>query len=121
MLFDTARHYYPTKTIKEIIDVLASAKFSVLHWHLVDDESFPIQLDSLPELAQNGAFSADEVYTKEMVLDIVNYAKILGIRVIPEIDNPGHSRAIGHSPNYRDIIRCYDRTGPVEIPGAYDI
>ena len=57
-MLDTARHYFSNQTIKELIETLSAAKFSVLHWHIVDDESFPLHLDSAPDLAQYGAFSA---------------------------------------------------------------
>ena len=34
------------------------SKLNVLHWHLVDDESFPLELQSHPELAQYGKYDA---------------------------------------------------------------
>ena len=51
----------------ETLDVMAAAKFNVLHWDLVGEGSWPLEQERLPELAQNGAYSAEEVYSKESV------------------------------------------------------
>eukprot|EP00347_Sterkiella_histriomuscorum_P002169 403369202 len=109
-MLDTARHYMTMDVIRKLIDAMTIAKFSVLHWHIVDDESFPLVLDSFPSIAEHGAYSPDHVYTKENVKEIVEYALIVGLRVIPEFDNPGHSRSIGLDPSFRDMIRCFDQT-----------
>lgn len=47
---------------------------SAFHWHIVDSQSFPLVVAEFPELAQKGAYSAEEVYTPNDVQDIVNYA-----------------------------------------------
>jgi hexosaminidase len=88
---------------------MAASKFNVLHWHIVDDDSFPLELDSYPDLAKNAAFSAKEVYSKKVVKEIIEYAAKYAIRVMPEFDNPGHSRAVGLDPSLRQLIRCFNR------------
>jgi len=120
-MLDTSRHYFSVDFIKSLMDTLSLAKFSVFHWHIVDDESFPLILHSNPSIAENGAYSKDEVYTNQNVLDIVAYGQKLGLRVVPEFDNPGHTRAIGFDPNFADIIRCFNKDWPYPVPDSYRI
>ncbi len=120
-MLDTARHFFSVDYLKKLIDNLSLAKFSVLHWHIVDDESFPLDIASQPTLAKNAAYSAKEVYTTQDALDIVAYAAKVGIRVIPEFDNPGHTRALGLDPNFNDIIRCFNKNWYSTVPGAYKV
>lgn len=58
-MLDTSRHYFQVETIYEVLDVMAAAKFNVFHWHLVDDDGFPLELASFPNVTLNGAFAAD--------------------------------------------------------------
>ncbi|XP_064461099.1 beta-hexosaminidase subunit beta-like [Ornithodoros turicata] len=95
ILIDTARHFLPTWLIKQNLDAMSYNKFNVLHWHIVDDQSWPLQLKSFPNMTDIGAFTKHHVYTQEDVKDIIEYARLRGIRVIPEIDAPGHTQALG--------------------------
>ena len=90
ILLDTSRHYHSIPIIKRFIDSLSYAKLNVFHWHIVDSQSFPLQLHSLPNLVK-GAYTPEEVYTPEDVKAIVDYAQARGVRVIPEFDTPGHA------------------------------
>jgi hypothetical protein len=66
-MLDTSRHFYTVESIKQTLDILSSAKFNVFHWHIVDDDSFPMELASFPNLTKNGAFWKDQVYTAAMM------------------------------------------------------
>jgi hypothetical protein len=56
LMIDTGRHYLPPATIKTAIDAMAAAKMNALHWHLTDDQSFPLCLDAQPQLCQLSAY-----------------------------------------------------------------
>ncbi|KAL0215050.1 hypothetical protein P9112_007234 [Eukaryota sp. TZLM1-RC] len=96
LLIDTARHYLPINTIKRVIDAMTYSKLNVLHMHWVDAQSFPLVVPSVPELSREGSFCEDLVYTPDMVREITKYANERGIRVVGEIDMPGHAFSWGY-------------------------
>lgn len=53
-------------------------KINTLHWHVVDSQSFPLQIAGFENLSDKGAYSAEEVYTTEHVREIVSYAGAVG-------------------------------------------
>lgn len=56
----------------------------MLHWHIVDDESFPYVSDRWPLLSGKGAYDQHHTYTKEQIQSVITYAQYRGVRVIPE-------------------------------------
>ena len=80
---------------------MALFKLNILHWHIVDDESFPLKLSSHPELAE-GAYSQNQIYTVADLKDIISVADKNGIKIIPELDTPAHVRSWGRSSAWKD-------------------
>lgn len=76
---------------------MAYNKFNVFHWHIVDDQSFPFESLKYPNLTANGRYSEAHVYTQAEIKDLINHARLRGIRVIPEFDSPGHVAAFGRT------------------------
>lgn len=92
LMIDVARHFQPINVLKRNLEAMASVKMNVFHWHLTDDQGFRIESKIYPRLQE---FASDgQYYTHEQIKDIVTYADNLGIRVIPEIDVPGHASAL---------------------------
>ena len=99
-MIDSSRHFLPLPAIKRMVDAMAWVKLNVLHWHLVDDEAFPMQFLSQPTLWE-GAYSLQERYTKVGlsflpltpfdIEEVVAYARAGGVHVVPEFDMPGHA------------------------------
>ncbi|KAJ3098024.1 hypothetical protein HDU97_004357 [Phlyctochytrium planicorne] len=95
LLMDTARHYVPVEAILRTIEGLAASKLNVLHWHIVDSQSFPVVSETVPTLSAGGAYSSFQVYNRADVQRIVTFAEDRGVRVVPEFDLPGHTYAWG--------------------------
>ncbi|GJQ64064.1 MAG: hypothetical protein SCALA702_31170 [Melioribacteraceae bacterium] len=89
LLMDVCRHFMPLEVIKRNIRGLAAAKMNVLHLHLSEDQGFRVESREYPLLTQMGS---DGLYfTQEQIKEIINYASLFGIRVVPEFDIPGHA------------------------------
>lgn len=56
LMIDTARHFLSVPLIKRTVDAMAAAKMNDLHWHITDDQSFPVCLESHPELCKAAAY-----------------------------------------------------------------
>lgn len=106
-MLDSSRHFLPKEDVKKIIDVISLFKINKLHWHLIDDQGFRVEISAYPKLTEVGAYRGrshfglvDEYknnsgfFTKEDIREIVAYAKAHMIDVIPEIEIPGHESAM---------------------------
>ena len=96
-MVDTSRHYLSIPVLKHLITAASWTKLNILHWHMVDDPSFPYCSTTYPELCKKGAYSPDHVYSQEDVLDVILHAYRHGVIVIPELDTPGHTLSWGHA------------------------
>lgn len=94
LLIDSSRHFLPVATIKKIVDSVTYAKLNTIHWHIVDAIAFPFDSTAYPQLSKFGAYSPEERFTHNDVREVVAYAAARGVRVMIELDTPGHSGAM---------------------------
>lgn len=71
----------------QVLDPMHQTKLNVLHWHIYDAQSQPLEVRSVPGLWL--PHSTEQAYTQEAARDLVQYAFARGIRVVPEFDMPG--------------------------------
>jgi len=81
ILVDTSRHFQPIASIRSTIDAMSYVKLNVLHWHIVDIESFPFESKTYPNLWL-GAYSNQERYSQSDVVELVEYARQRGVKVM---------------------------------------
>ena len=127
IMLDVARNFTKKTDLLKLIDILSFYKMNVLHLHLSDDEAWRVEipgLEELTEIASRRGHTTDELtclypayawgwneadttslangyYSRSDFMDILKYAKERHIRIIPEIDIPGHSRAAIKAMNAR--------------------
>lgn len=106
VLLDVARNFYPVGDLLRTVRAMAYNKLNVLHLHLTDSQSFPIELPSEPELASKGALGPQFVYSAADIRRLVAYSRSYGVRLVPEIDTPGHSGSWGGA--YPQFVTCRD-------------
>ncbi len=109
---DVSRHFIPIEDVKRTIDGMAAVKLNVFHWHLSDDQGFRIESKKFPKLQEQG--SDGLYYTQSQVRDLIDYAYMRGIRVVPEFDMPGHATSwfvgypeLASAPGPYEIIRQF--------------
>ena len=76
--------------MRRTVDGLAATKMNVLHWHIYDGQSFPMEVPAFPALT-DAAYSDAEAYSPQDIRDLVNYAYQRGVRIIPEFGELGRA------------------------------
>lgn len=110
MMLDCSRHFFSIDFIKKFIDLIALHNMNTFHWHLNDDQGWRIEIKKYPKLVEIGSVRTGTVmgrnsdvddsikyggyYTQDQCREIVEYARQRHITVIPEIDMPGHMKAV---------------------------
>ena len=87
LMIDLSRMWHSLKSIRNVIDLASFYKIKYLQLHLSDDQAFVFPTDSFPNLP-----TPDRPYSKKDFIELVDYAKVRGVTIVPEIDVPGHSR-----------------------------
>ncbi len=126
-MIDSARHMQTVDEIKAYITAAARYKFNTFHWHLSDDQGFRIEIEKYPLLNEKASyrdchgFKSENneryggYYTKKEIKEIVDFCEKKHIRVIPELDMPGHTVAmISAYPH----LSCRGEQIPVQTKGG---
>ena len=112
MHLDVGRHFFSVDFIKKYIDLIARLKMNTFHWHLTEDQGWRIEIKKYPKLQEIAAFRNETLvghyndqphqfdgkkyggfYSQEQIKEVVAYANIRQVTIIPEIEMPGHSQA----------------------------
>ena len=123
LMLDESRHFKGKEVVKDLLDQMAMLKMNTFHWHLTDDQGWRIEIKKYPKLTQIGSLRKDTqvssksalrtgephsgFYTQHDIKEILEYAKRLHIKVVPEIEMPGHATA---------AIAAYPWVGTMETP-----
>lgn len=96
--------FLPLAHVKHIVATAAQVKLNAIHWHLTDSESFSAGSAAFPAFAEEGAYPngysaqagnspadgiAPSFYSPSDMRELVAFAKVHGVRIIPEFDVPG--------------------------------
>lgn len=111
-MLDSCRYFMPKEFIKKFIDLLALHKMNSFHWHLTEDQGWRIEIKKYPRLTEIGSWRKESIlghysnrprlydntghggyYTQDDIREIVEYAGQRYIRIVPEIEMPGHAQA----------------------------
>ena len=119
MMLDVTRTWIGADALKRYINLLSYHNINKLHLHLSDDEGWRIEIRSHPELTEIGGFRGGDspvravygkwgekyggYFTQDEMRELIAYAAVRNIEIIPEIDLPGHSRNIA---SVHPEIRC---------------
>lgn len=110
MHLDVSRTFFDVNAVKKFINWLSFHKMNKFHWHLTDDNGWRVEIKKYPKLTELGAWRGENevldpafgsgkhryggFYTQKEIKEIVTYAAERHIEIIPEIDLPGHSKAV---------------------------
>lgn len=102
-MHDVGRSFINVDVIKKHIKNLSRFKVNVFHWHFTENQAWRFEVEGYPQLTSTESMTrfAGCYYTQQQCKEVAEYAKKLGVTIIPEIDMPGHSgafkRAMGYS------------------------
>lgn len=108
IMLDEARHFFGKRVVMDLLDQMAFYKLNRFHWHLTDYKGWRMEIDKYPKLTTVGGIGDNtdpdrpaRFYSKEDIDEIIEYAEVRGIEIIPEIDMPGHASAANRAyPEY---------------------
>ncbi len=92
---DVGRNFMPLELIKEEIDSIALLKYNTYHFHMTDNPGWRLESKVFPELNRADTMSRHpgKYFTQKEFKELVEYCRLRGIMLIPEMDMPGHCAA----------------------------
>ena len=101
MHVDPCRHFLPIEHVKKQIDWMSKFKLNRLHLHLTDDQMWTFEVKKYPRLTEigtqrtnvDGSIYKGGYFTQDELRELVEYASLRGVTIIPEIEMPGHAMA----------------------------
>jgi len=94
-MIDVGRNFVSMDLLKQQIDMMATYKMNVFHFHATEDIAWRIAIRQYPELTapENMLRNKGQYYTEKEMKELITYCKERFITLVPEIDMPGHSAA----------------------------
>lgn len=89
VMIDLASEWHPLETLYDIVVMCWWYKLKYLHLHFTDDKSWTLPSKRYPCLP-----TQDRHYSFDQLQALNNFAISHGVTIIPEVDVPGHSRAL---------------------------
>ena len=101
MHVDPCRHFMPLEHIRKQVNWMSKFKLNTLHLHLTDDQLWTFEVKKYPLLTEvgtqrtnvDGSVYKGGYFKQEELKELVEYAKVRGVTIIPEIEMPGHAMA----------------------------
>ena len=95
-MHDSGRNFLEVEHVKGVIDMMSRNKMNLFHWHLTEFYGWRLESRRFPELQRDSAFYRRYIgkfYTQDEFREVVAYAAVRGVTVMPEFDVPGHALA----------------------------
>jgi hexosaminidase len=99
VMLDVSRTFMPVLLVKRYIDLFSRYKLNVVHLHLTDDQGWRVEIKRYPLLTEVGSkFNAKYntmggYYSQDDIHELVSYARLRNVTLVPEIEMPGHESA----------------------------
>ncbi|MEU6858206.1 beta-N-acetylhexosaminidase [Glycomyces sp. NPDC046736] len=113
VMLDLCRHFQPKDFVLKMIDRAWLHRLNVVHLHLTDDQGWRFDVPSRPKLAEIASWRAETkighardteqgyeptphggLLSVPDLREIASYARERHILIVPEVNLPGHARAV---------------------------
>lgn len=112
VMLDVVRHFQPKDFVLKMIDRAWLHRLNVVHLHLNDDQGWRFEVPSRPRLIEVGSWRTETKlgharteegydgtphgghFSVSDLREIASYARERHIMIVPEVNLPGHARAV---------------------------